>query len=353
MKIAPIHRLMLASDKLEPILIHTGQHYDKDMSKIFFEDLDLPKPHFYLGVGSGTHAQQTAAIMIKLEKTIVELKPGLVLVVGDVNSTLAASIVASKLHIPIAHVEAGLRSFDRTMPEEINRTLTDAVADFLFITEESGRKNLLNEGIKPQKIHFVGNVMIDSLLFNKTKAEQSTIIEDLNLNSEQFVLLTLHRPSNVDLQENFEKIIDVINNIQEKNIVIFPIHPRTKKMIKQFNMETRIQQMKNFRLIEPLGYLDFLKLMSHSFFVLTDSGGIQEETTVLSIPCITLRKNTERPATIELGTNVLVGMNPNRIIEESYKIMDGKAKQGQIPPLWDGKAAARIVSVLEKNLHLN
>jgi len=353
MKIAPIHRIMQSSAKFDPILMHTGQHYDKKMSKIFFDDLELPKPHYYLGVGSGSHAGQTAAIMIELEKAILKLKPDIILVVGDVNSTLAAAVVASKLQIPMAHVEAGLRSFDRTMPEEINRMLTDTVAEYLFITEESGRTNLLREGTYPQKIYFVGNVMIDSLFYFKEKAEQSKILDDLNLDSNHYVLLTLHRPSNVDLHENFIRIIDAINEIQEKTPVIFPIHPRTKKMINQFNMESKIAKMKNFRLIEPLGYLDFLKLMLKSFFVLTDSGGIQEETTALSIPCLTLRENTERPSTVELGTNVVVGMNTNRIVEESYNIMNGEAKNGQVPPLWDGKAAERIVKVLEENLYIN
>ena len=348
MKIAPIQRAMQESEKLQPILIHTGQHYDAEMSKIFFHDLDLPQPQHYLGVGSGTHAQQTAAVMVELEKVALEVKPDLVLVVGDVNSTLAAAIVAAKLHIPIAHVEAGLRSFDRTMPEEINRALTDILAEFLFITEDTARANLLNEGIEEAKIYFVGNVMIDSLLHFRERAQQSSIIEDLNLNGKPYALLTLHRPSNVDLQAIFWQIIEALNIIQQRISVIFPIHPRTQKMIDQFNMRDQVNRMKNFKLINPLGYLDFLKLMANSLFVLTDSGGIQEETTVLSIPCLTLRENTERPVTVDIGTNMVLGMNADRIVDESLKIIEGKGKKGQIPPLWDGNTARRIVQILEQ-----
>lgn len=350
MKIAPIHRLMKKSEKIHPVLIHTGQHYDTKMSKLFFDDLELPQPDYYLGVGSGSHAQQTAAIMIELEKRFSELKPDLVLVVGDVNSTLAASIVASKLLIPVAHVEAGLRSFDRTMPEEINRIVTDSVSDFLFVTEESGSINLLHEGVDPKKIFMTGNVMIDSLFFFKEKAERSHILNDLELENSKYALLTMHRPSNVDDPQIFRKIINALNVIQAKIPIIFPIHPRTKKMIHQFKMEKEISAMHNLKLIEPVGYLDFLKLMMNAFLVLTDSGGIQEETTALSIPCLTLRENTERPSTIELGTNTLVGMKTERIMEESAKIIEGNSKQGEVPPLWDGKTAERIVGILEKKL---
>ena len=350
MKIAPIHRLMKKSEKIQPVLVHTGQHYDTKMSKFFFDDLELPQPDYYLGVGSGSHAQQTAAIMVELEKLFIDLKPNLILVVGDVNSTLAASVVASKLLIPVAHVEAGLRSFDRTMPEEINRIVTDSVSDFLFLTEESGSVNLLHEGVDPKKIFMTGNVMIDSLFFFKEKAEQSHILNNLELEDSKYALLTMHRPSNVDDPVTFKKIIDALNVIQAKIPIIFPIHPRTKKMIHQFKMESDISKMSNFKLIDPVGYLDFLKLMMNAFFVLTDSGGIQEETTALSIPCLTLRENTERPSTIECGTNILVGMNPERIIKESTKIIEGNSTNGEVPPLWDGKTAERIVGILEEKL---
>lgn len=350
MKIAPIHRIMEASERMKPILMHTGQHYDNTMSKIFFKDLGLPEPDVYLGVGSGTHAQQTGAVMVELEKIALQIKPDLVLVVGDVNSTMAASLVASKLYIPIAHVEAGLRSFDRMMPEEINRKVTDAIADFLFITEESGRKNLVREGISQQKIHFVGNVMIDSLLSHLKKAQNSDILSRLNMDHQNFALLTLHRPSNVDNQETFNAILNALEQIENEIPIIFPIHPRSRKMIDQFQFDSKIERMKNFELIDPLGYLDFLHLMENAKFVLSDSGGIQEETTVLGIPCLTLRKNTERPVTVEMGTNVVVGIDPDKIVDESFKILSGQSKQGKIPPMWDGNAAQRIVEILERAL---
>ncbi len=348
MKIAPIHRLMKSSDRIEPILVHTGQHYDEKMSHIFFEDLELPEPDVYLGVGSGSHAQQTSAIMIELEKIMLKDQPDLVLVVGDVNSTLAAALVASKLHVPIAHVEAGLRSFDRTMPEEINRVVTDALSNFLFVTEESGRQNLLKEGITAGKIHFVGNVMIDSLLDHLDKATTSRILTHLKLDHQKYALLTLHRPSNVDNQEIFDRILTALEQIEQRIPIIFPIHPRSRKMLAQFQFDDRIRAMKNFNLIEPLGYLDFLHLMKNARFLLTDSGGIQEETTVLGIPCLTLRQNTERPVTVELGSNVMVGMDTQKIVNESVKILNGHSKKGGVPPLWDGHAAQRIVKILEQ-----
>jgi UDP-N-acetylglucosamine 2-epimerase (non-hydrolysing) len=349
-KIAPIHQIMEASPGIEPILVHTGQHYDEKMSRIFFADLELPQPDVYLGVGSGRHAQQTGAIMIELEKVVIDYKPDLVLVVGDVNSTMAAALVASKLHIPIAHVEAGLRSFDRAMPEEINRMVTDALADFLFVTEESGRQNLLNEGILSEKIHFVGNVMIDSLLSHLKKAKKSNIISQLNLDHQPYALLTLHRPSNVDDQETFNGILTALEQVEQKIAIIFPIHPRSRKMLEQFQFGDRIARLRNFNLIDPLGYLDFLSLMEKAKFVLTDSGGIQEETTVLGIPCLTLRKNTERPVTVDLGTNVIVGMDTDKIVNESYRILSEQSKKGKIPPLWDGNAAGRIVDVVEHRI---
>jgi len=288
--------------------------------------------------------------MIELEKIVMDMKPDLVLVVGDVNSTMAAALVASKLHTRIAHVEAGLRSFDRAMPEEINRMVTDALAEFLFVTEECGRKNLLHEGVASEKIYFVGNVMIDSLLSHLKKAQGSDIISRLNLTHQPYALITLHRPSNVDEGETFDRILNALEQIEKKIPIIFPIHPRSRKMLDKFQFGARIESAKNLKLIDPLGYLDFLHLMEKARLVLTDSGGIQEETTVLGIPCLTLRKNTERPVTVELGTNVLVGMDTEKIVAESFKILAGQSKEGSIPPLWDGKAAHRIVEILEQKL---
>lgn len=347
MKVAPIHRQMHQKREIfEPILVHTGQHYDERMSKFFFNDLGLPEPDVFLGVGSGSHAEQTARIMIEFEKVCLHYKPDLVLVVGDVNSTAACSLVASKLWIPVAHVEAGLRSFDRQMPEEINRLVTDALSDYLFVTEKSGRENLLKEGISVNKIHMVGNCMIDSLVGLMEKAEQSDIMEKLKIKEKEFVLVTLHRPSNVDELENFSKILNALEEIQKSVKVIFPIHPRTQKNIKSFGLEKRVKSLKNLVLTEPLGYLDFIKLEKYCTFVLTDSGGLQEESTYMGVPCLTVRENTERPITVELGTNEVVGMNTQRIIESAKKILSGRWKKGKIPPLWDGRAAERIVEVL-------
>lgn len=336
---------------LEHVLVHTGQHYDKGMSKLFFDDLEISKPDINLGVGSGTHEEQIGNIIIKLEKILTKEKPGLVVVVGDVNSTLAGALIAHKLGIKVAHVEAGLRSFDNTMPEETNRIRTDKISDFLFTTEESGNKNLLNEGVNKEKIFFVGNVMIDTLLEHKEKAQTSNILSKLGLNKNEYCSLTLHRPSNVDKKEDFENIISMLDKIQDKIKIVFPVHPRTKKKIELFNLGEKIKNMKNLIITEPLGYLDFLCLMSNSKFVLTDSGGIQEETTVLGIPCITLRKNTERPVTVEQGTNLLVSVNKDEVIKKSLDIIDDKIKlQSRVPDLWDGKAADRIVNILIKKL---
>jgi len=378
MKIVPIvrelrYRMLRKKKKmnLNYILVHTGQHYDDEMSKIFFEDLRLPKPDIYLGVGSGTHAEQTANIMIAFEKVCLEEKPDLVVVVGDVNSTLACSIVAAKLCIPIAHVKAGLRSFDRSMPEEINRVITDSLSHFLFTTCENANQNLKKEGIPEERIFFVGNVMIDTLIKFKEKAKKSKILESLNLvgyrtsslNPSYFIrdyaILTLHRPSNVDNKETFQRIIKVLKKISKYIPIIFPIHPRTYKMIHKFSLKgdftfhksNSVTVTNSINIIRPLGYLDFLQLMSNAKFILTDSGGIQEETTILNIPCLTLRENTERPVTVREGTNTIVGTDPQKIISESIKILEGQPKIGRIPKLWDGKAAERIVNILEDALY--
>jgi UDP-N-acetylglucosamine 2-epimerase (non-hydrolysing) len=344
MKIAPIiHALEKREDRFEYRLVHTGQHYDRDMSDVFFNELEIPKPHYYLDAGGGSHAEQTAKIMVEFEKVCHRDKPDWVVVVGDVNSTLACSIVAKKEHIRVAHVEAGLRSGDWAMPEEVNRVVTDSISDLFFVTERAGQENLINEGHSEERVSFVGHVMIDNLLVQveklnriKPKGLQSTAIKN---NYSEYAALTLHRPSNVDNKKNLQSIIGAISEVSKKIPVIFPIHPRTQSKLNKFGISL------NDRIVQtsPLPYLDFLNLWKDAKMVLTDSGGIQEETTALGIPCLTLRDNTERPITIEFGTNILVGTSPERIILEANRILEGKLKTGKIPPLWDGKAAERIV----------
>jgi UDP-N-acetylglucosamine 2-epimerase (non-hydrolysing) len=333
-------------DRISPVLVNTGQHYDREMVDLFFQDLDLPKPDISLGVGSGSHAQQTARIMMAFEEVCQELSPNLVLVVGDVNSTLACSLVASKLGIKVAHVESGLRSFDRTMPEEINREVTDLLSDFLFTTSEDANQNLVNVGIPEEKIFLVGNVMIDSLNGHLARARRKPILSQFNLVEREFAVITLHRPSNVDNSLVLSGLLEVFNDIQRRIQLVFPAHPRTVKNIEKFNLKDKVRGMENLKIISPLGYLDFLALMDKSKFVLTDSGGLQEETTVLKVPCLTLRQNTERPVTIRVGTNILVGLNLKKIISEANNILDGNIKKGQIPPLWDGQTSRRIVDTL-------
>jgi len=347
MKIAPIHRKMQRSDFFNPILVHTGQHYDEKMSKTFFVELEMPEPDIYLGVGSGSHAEQTAAVMVKIEKYLQQEKPDVVVVVGDVNSTIAASLTAVKLGIKVAHVEAGLRSNDRTMPEEINRILTDSISEYLFVTEQSGYDNLIREGIAKEKIFFVGNVMIDSLIEHLEKASELNTLEEYGT-ADDFALMTLHRPSNVDNKNVLSQIFSALSEIQADLPVIFPIHPRTEKMLHHFGLEETVASMKNLHILQPLGYLPFLNLMSRAKLLLTDSGGIQEETTYLKIPCLTLRENTERPITIELGTNQLVGVEPENILKGYNKAMNGSFQNSQIPPLWDGNASQRILEILHK-----
>ncbi len=324
------------------ILIHTGQHYDINMSDVFFEQLNMPQPDINLGVGSGSHAEQTAEIMIRLEKVLLEKEPDCLVVYGDVNSTMAASIVAVKLGIPVAHVEAGLRSRDRTMPEEINRLITDQIADLLFTPSKDGDDNLIHEGVAREKIHCVGNVMIDTLVKLLPYAETywSHLQEKFNLH--EYVLLTLHRPSNVDEVIILTRIMKALDTIAQSTHVIFPIHPRTKNQLDALNIKASSQ----IEFIEPLGYLEFLALQNHAKVLITDSGGIQEETTYLGIPCLTLRENTERPITITEGTNVLVGRDPQKLQKEFELILAGREKKGKIPELWDGKASERIADVL-------
>ena len=350
MKMAPIHKafsqLKIKNSKLkiDHLICHTGQHYDEKMSKVFFNDLELPKPDFYLGVGSGSHAEQTAKVMIEFEKVLIQEKPDLIMVYGDVNSTVACSLVAAKMGIKIAHVESGLRSFDRTMPEEINRIVTDHLADYLFVTEKSGVDNLKHEGISENKIFFVGNIMIDSLIHYLPKADQSNILSKFKIQNSKFVLVTFHRPSNVDDIENVKKIIDLLNKLAEKRKIIFPMHPRTKAVIEKLNLNL------SFALTDPIGYIDFLSLMKNAELVITDSGGIQEETTYLGVPCITVRENTERPVTIEVGTNQLIGTNLEKVKETAFNILEEKIKKGAIPEFWDGISAGRIVDIIISHL---
>lgn len=345
MKIAPIHRAFKNySDQVQHLICHTGQHYDEKMSKVFFEELELPTPDFYLGVGSGSHAEQTANVMIKFEEILLKEKPDLIIVVGDVNSTIACSLTASKLHIKIVHVEAGLRSGDRLMPEEINRILTDAISDMLFVTEKSGIENLRSEGVLNGKVHFTGNVMIDSLVHFQPKIRKSEILSKYGLNPNNYVLVTLHRPSNVDRQEQLIKLIELLNSIAEKRKVLFPIHPRTKNNLEKFSLSESINE--NLILTEPIGYLDFLALTSQAELILTDSGGIQEESTFLGVQCITLRTSTERPVTVEVGTNQLLGTDLDKAKIAAVDVLNGNLKKGSIPELWDGKAAERIVKII-------
>ena len=346
MKVAPIHRRMQRHSKFNPVLVHTGQHYDEKMSKTFFVDLEMPEPDVYLGVGSGSHAEQTAAVLVKMEKILLEQKPDVLLVVGDVNSTVAATMAAAKLHIPTAHVEAGLRSFDRSMPEEINRMLTDAIADYLFVTEQSGLDNLKREGAADDRVHFVGNCMIDSLVEHLEKASTLPTLSDYHLEPKKYAVMTLHRPSNVDDKVVLQNIFATLNVIQKDMPIIFPIHPRTQKMLAQFNLDPAVENMPNLIITEPLGYLPFLRLMSQARLMITDSGGIQEETTYLQVPCLTLRENTERPVTVDAGTNQLVGMASENILAGYEKAMNSSFEKATIPPLWDGMASKRIIDIL-------
>src|SRR6266540_1602323 len=345
MKVAPIVEAMKRRKReFTPLVVHTGQHYDVAMSDSFFRDLDLPQPDIHLGVGSSLHAAQTAAIMERFEPVVLREQPDWVVVVGDVNSTLACALVCVKLGVAVAHVEAGLRSFDRTMPEEINRLLTDQICDLLFTPSEDGNTNLIREGIAPEKVHLVGNVMIDTLVRMLPKSR-----EYMPTSGERFALVTLHRPSNVDDLEWVAAMLETLSLISRETPIIFPVHPRTRKGLNQVLNE--IQANKNVKLVDPLPYLEFLALQQAAALVITDSGGIQEETTFLGVPCLTVRENTERPITVEIGTNVLVGRDLDRLKYEAEQILGGHKpggheKEGRIPPLWDGHAAERIAEVL-------
>jgi len=351
MKMAPLYKeLSLYQNRYEPLIIHTGQHYDEKMSQLFFNDLAMPKPSAYLNVGSGTQGKQTARIIERYEDLILAGdKPDLIIVAGDVNSTIACALVAKKLQIPVAHLEAGLRSYDEKMPEEINRVLTDRISDILLTPSLDANENLIKEGINPEKIHFVGNIMIDSLIGHEKKAELSDIYDKLAISqNESYALVTLHRPSNVDEYDGLKMLLTSLVEIGKRIKIIFPMHPRTKKNIQNFGLSTYVNTSKNLIISEPLGYLDFLKLEKNSKLILTDSGGVQEESTYFSVPCLTLRENTERPITISEGTNQLVDLNVTSIVTKSLEIIEGKVKKGKIPEYWDGKTAERVVMVLDK-----
>lgn len=347
MKMAPLYKEFAKfKDEFEVKLIHTGQHYDERMSKFFFDDLQMPKPDEYLEVGSGSHGKQTAKIMERYEEILLKDRPDLVIVAGDVNSTSACAIDAVKLHIPVAHLEAGLRSFARSMPEEINRILTDAISDYLLTPSVDGDENLLAEGVNKDKIFFVGNIMIDSLIQFQQKAKRSDILQKIDV-SEPYALITLHRPSNVDNKTGLLTILNAFEKISQSIKLIFPIHPRTTKQINAFGLEAKVKKMSNLLLIPPIGYYDFLKLQMDAKFILTDSGGIQEESTYFGVPCLTLRPNTERPITITEGTNTLVKLETEDIINEAEKILSGSIKKGTIPKYWDGRTAERIVKIFK------
>ncbi|MCE4217096.1 non-hydrolyzing UDP-N-acetylglucosamine 2-epimerase [Aquirufa antheringensis] len=375
MKVAPLHRAIQKLAGWSSKIVHTGQHFDAKMSDVFFTQLELPTPDFFLGIGGGSHTEVTAKIMVAFEKIVEAEKPDLIIVVGDVTSTLACTLVAIKMGIKVAHVEAGLRSFDRTMPEELNRILTDSVADYLFVTEESGLQHLKNEGVADERVFFSGNVMIDSLVRYQEKAKTTTILEDLGLatsdsrlstadsglatpdsrlltpdsrlSTADYIVMTMHRPANVDTKEGLESILELIELSSKDTKIIFPIHPRTRAHMEKFGLAERLDQAQNLIMTEPLGYLEFIQLMSNATAILTDSGGIQEETTYLGVPCLTFRDSTERPITVTLGTNQLLSdLDPKKTYAALQEILAGKVKKGSIPPLWDGKAAERIAAQL-------
>ena len=350
-KAAPLLREMRAHADVQPCLIHTGQHYDPRMAGVFFEDLDLPIPDVSLEVGSGSHASQTAEVMKRLEPALERIRPDVVVVVGDVNSTVAAALTAVKLGVPVAHVEAGLRSFDRRMPEEINRVVTDAISDHLFVTEESAVRNLSREGHDADRIHFVGTVMIDALEVCRPRWSASRVRDRLDLPSSGYGVVTLHRPSNVDDAPHLERLIGALGEVGRHLPLVFPVHPRTRSRLEGLGGADGLSAdasggTKGLRYVEPLGYLDFIALVAGARLVLTDSGGIQEETTALGIPCLTLRETTERPVTVTHGTNRLVGSAPERVVPETLQVLDAPSATPGRPPLWDGRASERIVAVL-------
>jgi len=347
-KIAQLVTKLKRDKRFRCRLIHTGQHYDFEMSEVFFRDLKIPQPDVFLGAGSDSHAQQTARIMTAFEEALTGRPPDLVIVAGDVNSTLACSVTAAKMNIPVAHIEAGLRSFDRTMPEEINRIVTDALSSLHFVTEQSGVENLRREGISTKTVHFVGNTMIDPLAANIKAVDRSRILNRIGVKPSGYAVLTMHRPSNVDSADSLREVYEIIAAVTERIPVVYPVHPRTLESFKSHGLVNEFRDLSNLKLSEPLGYIDFIRLVRNSKFVLTDSGGIQEETTWLRVPCLTMRDTTERPVTVSLGTNKLVGRKLDEILRSVDQIMRGKWKRGRVPKYWDGRTTNRIIEILEK-----
>ena len=347
MKVAPVLAQLRKDARVSQVLVHTGQHYDPKMSDVFFQDLGMPAPDAHLGAGSGSHAQQTAKIMVEVEPVILREDPDVVVVAGDVNSTVAVALVAAKLGVAVAHIEAGLRSWDWRMPEEVNRVLTDRISELLFTPSRDADENLAKEGIDPGRVHFVGNVMIDSLHAALPRARESRIHEQLGVRKGEYALATLHRPSNVDEPAALERLLAALAEVSGRLPVVFPIHPRTRaRLAADPSLRARAEGARGLKLAEPIGYLDFLALTANARLVMTDSGGIQEETTALGVPCLTVRHNTERPVTVEVGTNTLVGTDPAEVVPAAVAVLEGRGKKGRVPDLWDGRAAERIARIL-------
>lgn len=350
MKVAPVYRAIARRGNSAQSIVHTGQHYDINMSEVFFDDLGLPAPDSHLGVGSGSHAEQTAKTMLGLEHALVAERPSLVSVVGDTNGAVSAALVAVKMGIVVAHVEAGLRSFDRCMPEEINRVVVDHISDLLFTPSPDANDNLAREGVDPRRVHYVGNVMVDTLLVSVDRAKTLPTLRELGLVAGQYAVCTLHRPSNVDDVDRLTGLVDAVAAVSGRLPIVFPVHPRTRKAFEHSRVRAVLDQASDLRLIPPAAYLEFLALTSQARLVLTDSGGLQEECTVLGVPCLTLRDNTERPITVEEGTNTVVGTDPAVIRRAAFQVLGGAAKKGRVPQLWDGNTAERIAEVFERAL---
>ena len=346
MKIAPLYHCLASKDWAEPVIVHTGQHYDLNMSDVFFQDLSMPSPHIHLGVGSGTHAKQTGGVMIAYEKVLIENRPDLTVVVGDVNSTVACTLAACKLGVETAHLEAGLRSFDRSMPEEINRVVTDAIADHLWTPSIDGDENLLHEGIPQEKITRVGNIMIDTLVMMTPAIERENTYSKLGLNPRKYGVVTLHRPSNVDNENSLKKLISVLTEISKKLLLVFPVHPRTRNQLSKFGMLENLAKNPSFKIMDPLGYKAFMNLLFNARLAITDSGGLREETTYLGLPCLTLRPNTERPVTITDGTNRLT--TPERLAKDCIMVLDNRVHTIPNIDLWDGATAERVVQAIRE-----